>query len=97
MSKGENRMSELVVRTVENGEEYDTVKVRNELATPETLKPNEYMLGSSWVSPEIEKIKAIESKPAEEERVEQPSVEEKEIKTQKRKSAIDRLFGGLFN
>ncbi|GAA0101500.1 hypothetical protein UT300012_22150 [Paraclostridium bifermentans] len=50
-------MSELRIRQVENGEEYEEVKVRNELATPETLKPNEYMLGSSWTAPEIIKLK----------------------------------------
>lgn len=70
-------MSELRVRHVENGEEYEVVKVRNELATPETLGPNEYMLGSSWKSPELEKLKAKE-------------------KQEKRKSAINKLFGGLF-
>ena len=77
-------MSELRIRQVENGDEYEVVKVRNELATPETLGPNEYMLGSSWVSPEIEKLKQKE---------ESAKLTEKE---EKRKSAINRLFGGLF-
>lgn len=77
-------MSELRVRQVENGDEYEVVKVRNELATPETLEPNEYMLGSSWVSPEIEKLR---------QQKENAKLTEK---AEKRKNAINRLFGGLF-
>ena len=77
-------MSELRLRQVENGDEYEVIKVRNELATPETLGPNEYMLGSSWQSPEIEKLKQEQ---------EDSKLTEK---AEKRKDAINRLFGSLF-